>query len=183
MMFVLKKEAAAKASVVWRNKTPCLLVHFYASHPPMVWQMDLEKAANTALSLQEKDGLWCFGYGEPGKEFTVVAKFNNHIDAEDSYQSIQKVIDKGEGMSFRRVANMIFYLVLIFFVLSLFFGPKARDAITPAPENGTLQEKPAVQGFQFGGGEQQTAPVPVEEDQSKKFGVPLDADSVLPPAP
>ncbi|NCC04029.1 MAG: hypothetical protein EOM37_08305 [Proteobacteria bacterium] len=182
MKFVLKNESAAKASVVWRNKTPCLLVHFYASTPPMVWQMDLEKASNTAILLQEKDGLWCFGYGEPGKDFTVVAKFSNRIDAEDAYQRIQKVIDKGEGMSFRRVANMIFYLVLIFFILSLFFGPKARDAVELAPENAAAPATPAVQGFQFGGGEPQSAPA-AEEDQSKKFGVPLDADSVLPSVP
>lgn len=184
MMFVFKKESAAKASVVWRNKTPCLLVHFYASHPPMVWQMDLEKASNTALSLQEKEGLWCFGYGEPGKEFTVVAKFNNRIDAEDAYQRIQKVIDRGEGMSFRRVANMIFYLVLIFFALTLFFGPRTRDAMEPVSQNMGVSGSPPVPGFQLRSDEGAYVPPAAEDDQSnKKYGVPLDADSVLPSAP
>jgi hypothetical protein len=158
-MFPSRKNARAK--IIRRGATPCLLAIFDASTPPMIWQFDLEKMANYSMTLREKDGEWDLGVALPQGTFTVVAHFDERGDAESAYAAVRKAMIKGEKSALRKTIFIALVALGLYFALQLGFSnfwPPAKNENT-APQQ-TTQEQSA--------GPQQIQP-----------GVPMTADDVL----
>lgn len=168
--------SATKARIVRRNETSCLLVSFGASNPPLLWQYDLEKLSDHAMTLQEKNGEWDLGLSQPGGAFSPVAHFDERAPAEEAYARVSRALVCEAASSPRRgvgkkVLIAVGLILLALFVTDLFSTEPAQprgEAVSSA-SNG--QPSPQTQ-------------INPPARQEIQTGVPMNADDVLePPAP
>lgn len=166
-MFTDHKKARAK--IVQRGNTPCLLAVFDASTPPMIWQFDLEKMANYTITLREKDGEWDLGIALPQGTFTNVAHFDERTEAEAAYATVRSALLKNRSNHVLHINLRIVVLIAAIAFALFYFLPFKSAPRTPA------QPEIAVHS-PFG--EMPTNPSGPKEIQP---GVPMSADDVLTP--
>jgi len=166
MLDVLKKEVAAKAVVINRDKAPCLFVDFRVSSPNLIWQFNLKKTPNFCLMLkQDEQGEWDLGYESDKEKFKIVAHFDERMDAEESYAVIQKVLAKGGKVKtkhpiLRGILYAVAFILFINIVTAVFFGGSFSKTTIGQNETKISELKPTI-----------------------KTGVPVAADDVLPSNP
>ncbi len=188
MFSVLIKDTPARAKIVRRGHVPFLLAAFQLSAPPLVWQADLEKMANTTIALREKEGSWELGYTPLGQgAFVTVASFDERHEAEKAYAVVQRAmghssgpIAAGKGFGFLRFLVWLIVLAMLLFVGASLFGEKAEtvSSVASSAGQGSLQEmgNQAV-GLQAPASQQEPSP------KELRTGVPANADDVLPNVP
>lgn len=164
MLYIQRKETAAKATLITRGKTPCLLVDFITSTPPLVWQLNLKNTRSLSLLLkQDEQGEWDLGYETDKAEFKAVAHFDERGDAEDSYEAVQKVIGQSHAPFGRKLLRFVVYFVLI--VLAIGLIDIAFSAKGDAPNAGLRTTQSET------------------DNPRAKIGVPVAADDILPKHP
>lgn len=168
MLYILNREKPAKAKILRRGRTSCLVVEFLASTPPLVWQLNLENPVSLNLSLQEKEGEWTLGYVEAGGSFTPIAHFDDRGDAEESYEAISRALLRSEMTTAHRFGRG---LLFVFVVIALFFfwargtGGQREDGdvTSSAPQKPTAALEQKARGAK----------------SKVQMGVPVDADDIL----
>lgn len=162
---IFASKAPAKAKVMMRGQTACLVVTFFAGSVPLVWQFDLEKNPDCVVSLREKEGEWELGYTRPLGAFVPVARFDDRDDAEQSYDIIRDALGRLPvariGWFWRFLLILVAVVLVAGFVQSLF--DQRDDQRAPQVSGDAGMISPNQQPGSFGA----------------DFGVPLDADSVL----
>lgn len=185
MLSLFSNKAPAKAKIVRWNQTPCLIARFSTSTPPMVWQLDLEKLTNYTINVVEKEGSWDLGYTTPQTSFTLIARFDERMDAEYAYDVIQKALLRGSPMSFGSsgsssgsswVIKLLIWLVILGVILMILSG--ISSGLHKATEGINEQMQQTFSGAEtsIGTGER---PIPAPQ-QEMQNGVPMSADDVLP---
>lgn len=168
MFYILKKDVSAKATIVKRGNSPCLLADFYTSSPQLIWQLNLKKTSNFILMLkQDEQGEWDLGYETDKAPFKNVAHFDERGDAEDSYAIVQKAIDRGEIKLRHRILRGSIYIAL--FLIAFNFINMALFS----------DDDPQVSEIQIG----QSEVAPTSGKPRIVTGVPVAADDVLPSNP
>lgn len=69
-----------------------LVASFEDSHPPTIWQIDLDKGHSFTITLQEQAGGWVLGQSLAKGEFTPAVHFQNHEAALAAYAVLQQAM-------------------------------------------------------------------------------------------
>jgi len=187
MLSLIVRKSPAKAKIVRWNQTPCLLARFSTSAPPMVWQLDLEKLTNYTLTVEEREGNWDLGYTVPQGAFTLIAHFDDRMDAEYAYDVVQRALLRGSPMSLvsqgssnnaggRLFIKLLLLVIVIGALWGLISGSSSGLKQTVQSTEQILGSTPDMSSL-MGGSEETAAPSAPKQIET---GVPVAADDVLP---
>jgi len=175
MMFsFLVKRSPVTVKIVRRNQTPCLVASFDNSSPSVVWQFDLERAANATFSLREKEGEWdlvCMT-GDHLAIACAPAHFDERGEAEAAFAVLRTHVLRNTPV-FRPMGAVAKTGLFLLLVLGLFVGFSALSDKTGSVFDG----KPG--DVSLSGAGMQMAPSAFTESGEVRPGVPLSADEVL----
>ncbi len=120
---------------IWPHKSPfkakvlghTLIAAFRTSHPPLIWQFDLEKNHSFTVALQGEEGDLELGVTSPRGEFYPIAHFTDREDAEEAFARVQKALMcRHQPWHWKRA---VCWLALAAIVYLLLFSPMVGEGI------------------------------------------------------
>jgi hypothetical protein len=140
MLAVVMKNAKVEAKVACHGPSPCLVVDFRASAPPVLWRFDLEKNHSFSFGLQDVEGGLVLGVAMPDGAFHAVARFARREDAEEARDAVRKALMKrGRCRKWLKVLAVVVAALLVLFLVLASMGRPQAPAETAEQEFGVPQ--------------------------------------------
>jgi hypothetical protein len=161
----------ARARLSSGKKGEALFVSFQDSVEPTLWHCPLRQLKNATISLREIEGVFELVTKERGKDFIVIARFDEEEQAMQAMHALRKAF-LNETV-FPRLGPWVRLIIALLFLAGVFFL-----VLIPSPEE-IEKMKASLQG-------QVTQKIKEQKDSSKESheiipGVPVNADDVLVP--